>query len=213
MIPMLGAIFVLQWLILLTPGPNVLLVSLLAASGQRRAAFAAGFGITAVALLWALLALVGVQALFVALPSLRTGVQILGGLYLCRMGWRMWRAGGPGNGPAQAVGLGTWPAFRVGVITNLLNPKSALFYSSVFAAALPVHATVIEQSAVLALVGGNALIWHSALAGALSHPAAQAAYARQQRRLNRVAGVCFGLFGARLLVQGTREAWGSGAYR
>ena len=206
----LATIAVLQWLILLTPGPNVLLVSHLAASGQRQAAYLAGFGITAVAMLWALLALLGIQALFAAQPGLRWSVQVVGGLYLARMAWRMWRAA-PAQGEATkgqgASPLAPWSALQTGVITNLLNPKSALFYSSVFAAALPVQASALESATVVLFVGANALIWHAFLAGVFSRPRAQAAYARQQRALNRVAAACFGFFAARLLSGGLREAW------
>ena len=94
---------------------------------------------------------------------------------------------------------------RLGLVTNLLNPKSALFYSSVFAAVLPVEAPVNIQAAVVLLVLFNAVLWHSFLAKALSNERAKAFYVRQQRGLNRFAALCFGLFGARLLVQGVKE--------
>jgi hypothetical protein len=55
-------IAVLHWLILVTPGANVLVVSQLAAGGDRRAACFAAIGITVVALIWASLAALGVHA-------------------------------------------------------------------------------------------------------------------------------------------------------
>ena len=73
---MLVAVGLVHWLILITPGPKVLLVSHLAASGQRRAAFLAAMGISAAAVFWAMVAMLGVNALFAAQPGIRLGVQV-----------------------------------------------------------------------------------------------------------------------------------------
>ena len=76
------AVGLVHWMLLLIPGPNMFLVSHLAAAGQRRAAALAALGISMVACFWALLAMLGVQALFAALPGIRLAVQVAGGLYL-----------------------------------------------------------------------------------------------------------------------------------
>ena len=76
-------ITLLHWLALVTPGANVILVSQLAASGHRRSACNAGIGISVVAVIWALLAILSVNALFVAHAQLRLAVQVAGGIYLC----------------------------------------------------------------------------------------------------------------------------------
>ena len=73
---MLVAVGLVHWLILITPGPKVLLVSHLAASGQRRAAFLAAMGISAAAVFGAMVAMLGVNALFAAQPGIRLGVQV-----------------------------------------------------------------------------------------------------------------------------------------
>ena len=82
MLPTLLSIALLHWLVLITPGANVLLVSQLAASGYRRSALYAGLGISFVAVIWALLAILGVNALFAAHPTARLALQIAGALYL-----------------------------------------------------------------------------------------------------------------------------------
>lgn len=204
MIATLLTIALLHWVVLVTPGANVLLVSQLAASGHRGRACYAGLGVAVVAVVWALLAMLGIQALFAALPALRLALQIAGGVYLCHVALRLWRAGAPAAGMQHAL-AGRWSAFRLGFLTNIMNPKSALFFGSVFATALPRDADASLLAAAVLLVFVNAACWHTALALAFSHPRIQAGYARQRRRLNRLAGVLVGAFGLRLLAAAVQE--------
>src|SRR5688500_1803269 len=96
MLTTLVSVAILHWVILVTPGANVLVVSQLAASGARRAACFAALGVTVVAVIWASLAAFGVHAVFEAHPHLRFALQLAGGAYLCYVAIRLWRsAGGP----------------------------------------------------------------------------------------------------------------------
>jgi len=195
----------LHWLALITPGANVMLISQIAASGHRRSACHAAIGISVVAVAWALLAILGVNALFVAHSQLRMLVQIAGGGYLCYVALRLWRAGVPA-GDAQSAQITPWISFRLGVITNITNPKTALFFGSVFATALPADPARPLLTAAVAVVFVNALAWHLFLAVAFSHPRVQAGYDRQRRLLNRVASCVIGAYGLRLLAVTADEA-------
>ena len=204
MLPTLLSIALLHWLVLITPGANVLLVSQLAASGHRRSALYASLGISFVTFIWALLAILGVNALFAAHPAARLALQIAGALYLGYVAVRLWRSGASAS-ESVAVHLQAWAAFRLGFITNLLNPKSALFFGSVFATALPAEHSPGLLVASIALVFANALTWHTFLALAFSRPAVQSAYSRNRQLLNRLASGVVGAFGLRLLVSAVAE--------
>jgi threonine efflux protein len=205
MLTTLLTVALLHWAALVTPGANVLLVSQFAASGHRKSACYASLGITIVAAMWAMFAILGVNALFTALPKLRLSLQIAGGIYLCYVAVRLWRSGTSTNGQPSAP-LAPWAAFRLGFVTNILNPKTALFFGSVFATVLPQAPSASLLAAATTLVFFNALLWHSFLAMAFSHPQVQAAYTRQRGLLNRVAGALVGAIGLRLLVATANEA-------
>lgn len=205
MLTTLLAVSVLHWVVLVTPGANVLLVSQLAASGHRKAACFAALGVTAVAVLWSALAVLGVNALFAAHPHLRLGLQVAGGFYLCYVAFRLWRSGS-GGAFGSSKALGPVAAFRLGFLTNIANPKSALFFGSVFATALPPEPSAVLLFAVIALVFANALCWHLFLALAFSHYRVQSAYARHHKWLSRIAAALVGAFGLRLLFASLREA-------
>jgi threonine/homoserine/homoserine lactone efflux protein len=204
-------ITLLHGAVLFTPGPNVLIVTQLAAAGDRRSALFAGLGITTVAVVWASLALLGVDALFRAHAGARLAVQAAGGLYLFYLAGKLWRAGdrtaeATKPGPASA-----WEAFRRGFLTNILNPKSALFFGSVFTTALPAAPSGTLVLAALGLVAFNALVWHALLALAFSRTSAQLAYAARRGEVNRLAAGIASAFALRLYWQLWQELSEAGA--
>ena len=205
MLTTLLTIAVLHWLALLTPGVNTLLISQLAASGERRAAGFAAVGVTAVAFTWALLAVLGVTAIFTVYPELRQALQISGAVYLVYVAVRLWQSSA-GSASAASQDIGPFAAFRLGFLTNIMNPKSALFFGSVFAAALPETPGTEMMVAAVCVAVTNTFSWHMFLAVAFSHARVQAVYARQSKLLGRAAGALVGAFGLYLLVATVQEA-------
>lgn len=205
MLATLLTIWLLHVAALLSPGANLLLVSQLAASDRGKSALFAAFGVTLGALLWATFAVLGVHTVFGAFPGLRLGLQVLGGAYLLYVATRLWRSTGPKLGkPAPAISRST--AFRLGFLTNITNPKSALFFGSVFAASFPAEPGVALQISAVAMIVVNALCWHTLLAYLFSRPRVRAGYARSRNTANRVASALLGVLGLGLLVSTFREA-------
>lgn len=207
MLSVLATVWLLHMTALVTPGANVLLVSHLSASGGFRSAAAATLGVTAGAAVWAAAAVLGVGAVFAALPAARLLLQVVGALYLLHVGLGLWRSGGArsaaAGGPAAAMSFAK--AFRLGVLTNLTNPKVALFFVSVFSASLPAHPSALLLCAAVALVVLNALWWHLLLAYLFSRKAVQVGYGRYRTLFSRLAGAILGTFGLGLLLASIRE--------
>jgi len=197
MLTTLLAICLLHWVGMVSPGPNILVVSQLAADVNRRTGIFAAFGIATCAVIWGLFALLGVKAIFAMHTHLRMGLQIVGSLYLCWMGLQLWRTGSVA-GTKQAEPLSPFAAWRLGFVTNITNPKSALFFGSVFAAALPAEPSLTLMLAILAMLFVNAAVWYTIVATAFSHVKVREAYARYRRQIGRVAGSLMGILGIRL---------------
>ena len=205
MLSTLITIWLLHVAALLSPGANVLLVSQLAASDHARSARYAAFGITLGALIWSTSAVLGVHAFFVAFPALRTGLQVVGGVYLLYVASRLWRSSAVALSGEQPA-VGALAAFRLGFLTNITNPKSALFFGSVFAAGFPAAPSPLLQLCAVLMIVTNALCWHCLLAWLFSRPRVRAAYAGARTTANRVASAAVGALGLGLLVATVREA-------
>ena len=197
-------IWLLHLAALASPGANVLLVSQMAASGRRDSAWFAGFGVVAGAALWTTSAVLGVHILFTAFPVLRVSLQIVGGLYLLYLASRMWRST-PDVSTARAFTLTRAQAFHRGLLTNITNPKAALFYGSVFAASFPPSPTPALRAAAVAIVVANALCWYMVLAYLFSRQRVREAYGRASAAAGRISATCFGAFGVGLLVSSFRS--------
>ena len=205
MLTTLLTIWLLHAAALLSPGANVLLVSQLAASDRGQSAVFAALGVTLGAVAWATLAVLGVNVVFQVFPGLRLALQVAGGLYLLYVASRLWRSASPEvNGSVPAISRPA--AFRLGLLTNITNPKSALFFGSVFAASFPAAPAPLLQVCAVVMIVVNALAWHLLLAYLFSRPRVRAAYARTRTQANRVASAAMGLLGLGLLLATFREA-------
>ena len=138
------------WLLNLTPGPDVLYIVSNALRRGARAGVVASFGITAGCFVHIFAAAIGVSALMAASATAFTVLKLIGAAYLVYVGVRMLMSRAPAmsldgdadaGADASATGVSQAPAFPVlsydsgladvfvkGFLTNVLNPKVALFF-------------------------------------------------------------------------------------
>jgi len=112
----------------LTPGPDMLYVAARSASEGRESGIASAFGIAAGLLVHITLIALGLAALLAAVPVANTVIRLGGAAYLIYLGARaLLRPGGLAAAHALKP-ADRFTAFRQGLITNVLNPKIALFF-------------------------------------------------------------------------------------
>src|SRR5215469_15361031 len=85
---------VVHLLAVASPGPSTVLVIQTAAVGGRRSGLLAAFAMMVGALVWAVAALFGLQALFARFGWLYTAFRIAGGIYLLYLALMLWRHAG-----------------------------------------------------------------------------------------------------------------------
>jgi threonine/homoserine/homoserine lactone efflux protein len=127
-------------LIELTPGPNMAYLAILSADRGRLAGLAAVAGVALGLALLGLLAIYGLGALVLEQPWLYQTLRWTGVFYLLYLAWEAWS---DSRKPIEALDPmeGSWRFFRRGLITNLLNPKAALFYVTVMPSFLSTSTT------------------------------------------------------------------------
>jgi threonine/homoserine/homoserine lactone efflux protein len=200
--PQLFATFLLAaWVLILTPGPDMLFVIGQTLAGGARRGWAAMFGIFAGALVHVALAASGVAALLAASPALFDALRIAGAAYLLWLAQgalrSAWRGGGEMRPAAPARA-----AFRDGFLTNLTNPKVVLFFLAFLPQFVdPGRGPAWLQMAILGpLVPLMAMpVFALLIAGADRAAARLSAFSRW---LDGVAGLLFLALGLRLLFGG-----------
>jgi threonine/homoserine/homoserine lactone efflux protein len=125
-------IFVASGLLLnLTPGPDTLYIVGRSSTQGLRAGVIAALGIGAGILVHITAAALGLSAILVNSASAFTVVKIVGAAYLIYVGVSMLRSSSSASEPARALEFGSDPlsaVFLQGFLTNVLNPKVALFF-------------------------------------------------------------------------------------
>ena len=175
--------------LVLTPGPDSMLVLGRAVREGRSSALAAGLGVVAGLTAWAAAAAVGVAAFVTSSGAAYDALRSVGAAYLVWIGVQHLRSSGAAH---DAGGR----SFRAGVATNLLNPKIAVFYVSV----LPQFGDDGAEIAALAAIHvALSLLWLSCLAVAGSR-AASGLRPVVQRRLEVLGGGVLVVLGVRLAV-------------
>ena len=116
--------------LVITPGQDTFFILGRSLSAGRTAGIAAALGISAGSVLHTFAAALGLSALLATSPYAFMAVKLAGAAYLIYIGVRALasRASGlPGTESTDSPD-GRWAAFRQGIVSNLLNPKVALFF-------------------------------------------------------------------------------------
>lgn len=156
-----------SFVIELTPGPNMAYLAALSLSQGARAGLAAVAGIAIGLAVYGAAASLGLSAIIDNSTILYETLRWAGVAYLLWLAWEAWAAEREVS-PETVDGEGTispWTAFQRGLITNLLNPKAAVFYVAVLPDFVRIgHGSVASQTLLLsAIYVGIATVIHLAI--------------------------------------------------
>jgi RhtB (resistance to homoserine/threonine) family protein len=191
-------------LLILIPGPDTAVVTKNALLGGRRLGVATAVGVSIGLLIWTTAAALGVAALLKASDVAFNALKIAGAIYLVWIGVQMLRARDPltrPSGPPAGRGHG-FRAMRQGLLSDLGNPKIAIFFTSF----LPqfVHGDGSPFGPLLALgvvFAALTLAWLAAYGIAVGHASAFIRRPRVRKTLDRITGVVLIGFGIRLAFE------------
>lgn len=182
-----------------SPGPAVLMSARTGVTEGLRTGFFLAMGIGLGAVIWAALALSGLAALFKVAPALLWAFKIAGGLYLIWMAVQMWRhAADPlpdttGLPPRSALS-----AFRLGLVTQLSNPKPAVVLSAIFIGTVPPDTPLWVLVTLLTFLFTVETLWNTIVARVFSLPATRRAYVGAKSAMDRSFGGLLALLGAKI---------------
>jgi threonine/homoserine/homoserine lactone efflux protein len=190
-----------------SPGPSFVMVARTAVSSSRAEGVAAAAGMGAGGVVFAVAALLGLNGLLLAVPSLYLVLKVAGGLYLAYLGFRIWSSAKQPLGAvkAESGASTTWrKSLGLGFSTQISNPKTAIVYASVFAAFMPAAPSTAFDLALVACVFAIETSWYAIVAVALSSERPRDAYLRYKSWLDRAAGGVMIALGLKLMSSAYR---------
>jgi len=189
-------------LLTVTPGADMALVTRSALAGGRRAALATTLGISLGVLAWAAASALGVAAVLATSPTAFAVLQLGGAAYLVVLGlqtlWRT-RQAAPDRGEDGDRAERRTTAFRQGLLTNVLNPKIAVFYGTLLPQFLSPGDPALAISLVLAGIHvAFGLAWLTTYAWLVTRAGDVLRRPRARRALDRLTGTVLVALGLRI---------------
>ena len=191
--------------IVVLPGPDMALVLQNGLTRGRRAAVETALGINAGLLVWALAAAFGIAALLHSSALAFTVLKLAGAAFLVWLGLRAlaqaWRGTTDGSAEHRPARRRTSP-FRQGLLSNLLNPKIALVFTTLIPQFVDPDGPALAQTLLLATVFiCMGLVWLTAYALLVAKVAAVLKRSAVRRVLHAVTGTVLTALGVRLAFE------------
>jgi len=203
----LGAFLAISALISIAPGPDTAISTRNALVGGRRAGLLTLAGIAVGLSVWTIATGAGVAALLRASEPAFVALKVVGAAYLVFLGVQaiLAAARGGGNGRARPTAqreIAPRVAFRQGLVTNLGNPKIAVFFTSFLPQFTPTHhasfAALVLLGAIFCAIG---LTWLTLYVIAIARVGDFLRRPGPRRILDGVTGIVLVGFGARLAAE------------
>jgi RhtB (resistance to homoserine/threonine) family protein len=187
--------------VMVTPGPDMLLVLRNTVVAGRRAGLRTSCGVLAGNLVHITYCLLGIGLLIAKSIVAFSALKYAAAAYLVYLGIMSFRAGNEPieAGEVESHGISRrW--FLQGFINNVLNPKGALFYLGVFTVVItPGTSAAVMLLLVSSMMLISASFWLLFVA-TLDRPTVRGWFSRSQRAVNRVCGAVLILFGVRVAL-------------
>lgn len=200
----LVSIGLIQLLAVISPGPSFLITARTAVAQSRADGLKVALGLGAGTVIWSAAALLGLNAVFHAVPVLFMGMKAAGALFLLYMAFMIFRHAAE---PLRIEGGGERLSnpFLKGFLTQISNPKVAVFFGSIFIAMLPQDVPLWMVLSLIAIVSFNEVWWYSAVALFFGSGPVRSFYLGAKAWIDRLTALFLGALGLRLLWS-AREA-------
>ncbi|MGE8561386.1 MAG: LysE family transporter [Acinetobacter sp.] len=198
---LLLTICALHFVAQLSPGPDVLLIAKSSASTSRANTLKIIFGISVGIVVWVVLTLLGFTVLIEQFPWIQQVLMLIGGLFLARMGWAMLNGGLKTlkqetrlEDGQQLVVPDSKNHFLLGLFTNLSNPKTLIYFSSVFSLALSSSASTHLKTQLAVIIPLQTFLVFALFMLIMSMPKIKVAYQRSGSYIDIISGGLFLIF-------------------
>ena len=190
-------------LLVMSPGPNGLLIARTVPLSGRLAGYANVAGFVVAFYLHGSLSILGISILLLQSSQAFFILKMLGAAYLCWIGLRALIAAWQSSSAAPVDVPGVRPvslrrAFLEGFLTNALNPKVSMFYLAAFPQFIPADGTLSQAYLLVFIHSMLNLVWFGAMVVLLARLGRWTNNPRIVRGLNALTGVVFIGFGAKL---------------
>ncbi|EJD6041368.1 LysE family transporter [Providencia rettgeri] len=206
----LHSIIITLFLFVLTffnPGANLFIVVQTTLSSGKKAGLTCGYGVVLGNAIYSGLGLFGLVTLMSEFGSLFSLIKILGGLYLFYYSITVFKNRTQLNLSTENI-VESFPSgvyFRRGVISDLSNPQTVLFFMSIFSTTILPSTPLWTKLVIWFGIIIASLIWRIILCQTFSMTSVRRMYSRIHKIVGKAVGIVLGTLASRLIYQGVTE--------
>jgi RhtB (resistance to homoserine/threonine) family protein len=200
----LGPFLAVAAIVVITPGVDMALVTRNALMYGRRAAVMTALGINLGILFWVVAAALGLAAIVATSANAFAAIKLAGAVYLIYLGvqaLRSTRSDRQTSGPNVRTEPSGRLALRQGLVSNLLNPKIAIFFTSLLPQFVGADGSAGDLLLLGLLFNAMGICWLLCYAIAAARGRNFLVRPRVKRMLDRISGVVLIGLGTRLVLE------------
>ncbi len=200
-LPLIGTVALLNLLAAVSPGPDFVMTVRNSLIYSRRSGIFTGLGIAMALGVHLFYCAAGIGFLISKSVILFSMIKLLGAGYLIYMGIGSLLAKGSRldiTETATGIDISRFQAFRMGFLTNILNPKATLFFLSLFTLVIGNSTPLYVILTISVIIILTALSWFTIVSIFLAQPRVQKVFLKYEKGINRTLGGFLILLGVKI---------------
>ena len=184
------------------PGADFVMVTRTSIYNGRLAGLYMSLGMCLSVCIHASYSIAGLAVVIANSPWLFSAIKYLGAAYLIYIAWQLLTTREILNKEQsnQSTQMSPSIALRMGFTCNILNPKTSIFFLSIFTQVVSVDTPLIMQVSYGLIIMLAHFIWYSGVALLLSHPKMLPSFNRQKQKIDKVSGFVLMLIAIKLTL-------------
>lgn len=182
------------------PGADFVMVTRTSIYNGRFAGLYMSLGMCLSVCIHASYSIAGLAVVIANSPWLFSAIKYLGAAYLIYIAWQLLTTRESLNKDqgSSTTQMSPFMALRLGFTCNILNPKTSIFFLSIFTQVVSIDTPIIMQISYGLIIVLAHFIWYSGVALLLSHPSILPRFNRQKQKVDKVAGFVLMLIAIKL---------------
>jgi len=202
-LPLIGTVSLLNLLAVISPGPDFVITVRNSLCYSRRAGIFTSLGISTALCIHLFYCAAGIGYIISTSFVLFSILKVLGAGYLIYLGVSSFMAKGSRIDLAEertGTDLTRLKAFRLGFLTNVLNPKATLFLLSLFTLVIGNFTPVYIILTISAIIILTAFIWFTIVSIFLAQQNVRRVFLKYERAINRTLGGFLVFLGVKIIL-------------
>lgn len=196
----LASVSVIAILMAISPGADFVMITRNSIFFGRSAGVFSALGVSFAIWIHVAYSIAGLAIIISKSIVLFSIIKYLGAAYLIFIGWKTLKSKSliDIDEPSEVNDLSDWSAFKIGLITNALNPKATIFFLSIFTQIVSPETPMYMQLIYGLVISLSHFVWFSFVAIFLSHPSLLQFFRKSKKVIERTVGVVLIGFGLKV---------------